>query len=270
MASVTAVADQVRPQRNRPGRTRRRVRIPLLRLASPVAIVLIWQLASSTGLLPSRLLASPVAVVRAAGELIANGELTSALGISVLRAFLGFLIGAALGGLFGTLAGLTKAGDIGIDPPMQALRTLPHLGMIPLFITWFGVGEAPKIAIVAFGVALPIYLHVYAGIRGVDRKLLEATRVLGFSRAQRLRHVVFPASTEHVMVGLRLAFASAWLSLIVGEQIAADTGIGYLINNARDFLRIDVILVGLAVYAILGLLTDAGVRLIERRVLRWR
>lgn len=239
-------------------------------MISPVLLLVFWQLASSTGLLPADLLASPVAVLRTAGELIGNGELPAALGTSVLRALAGFAIGALLGGLFGTFAGLTRVGDLGIDPPMQALRTLPHLGMLPLFITWFGVGELPKVTIVAFGVALPIYLHVYSGIRGTDPKLLEAAKVLGFSRLERLRHVVFPASSEHVFVGLRLAFASAWLSLIVGEQIAADEGIGYLINNARDFLRIDVILVGLAVYAVLGLLSDAGVRLIERRVLRWR
>lgn len=254
----------------RPGWYRRLGYVWALRLISPVVILLIWQLACSTGLLPARLLASPLAVVRAGVELTANGELPTALGVSVLRAVLGFAVGALIGGGAGLLSGLFRVGEFGVDPPMQALRMLPHLGMVPLFITWFGVGEAPKVALVALGVALPIYLHVHAGIRGVDPKLLEAARVLGFTRLQRLRHVVFPSSTEHVLVGLRLAFGAAWLSLIVGEQIAADAGVGYLINTARDFLRIDVILLGLVVYAILGLLTDSGVRLIERRVLRWR
>jgi sulfonate transport system permease protein len=150
------------------------------------------------------------------------------------------------------------------------LRTLPFLGLIPLFILWFGIGETPKIALVALGVAFPLYVNVHAGIRDTDPGLLEAAKVLGFGRWLRIRHVVLPSAASHTLVGLRLGLATAWLSLIVGEQINADSGLGYLINNARDFLRTDIVLVGLLVYALLGLTTDAIVRLMERWVLRWR
>jgi sulfonate transport system permease protein len=271
--SIVEVAAREKTSPRRVARDARSSRILTprrLRWLSPVVLILLWQLASDVGVLPESKLASPLTVLRSAVELTQTGELQSALFTSVWRVLIGFAIGAAAGLFFGVLSGLSRWGEAAVDPPLQMLRTLPHLGLIPLFILWFGIGETPKIAIVALGVAFPLYLNVFAGIRSVDQKLVEATSVLGFTRWERLRHVVAPAATEYLMVGLRLAFGIAWLSLIVGEQINADAGLGYLINNARDFLRTDIILVGLAVYAILGLGTDGVVRLIERRVLRWQ
>lgn len=157
-----------------------------------------------------------------------------------------------------------------VDPPLQMLRTLPHLGLVPLFILWFGIGETPKIALIALGVVFPIYLNVHGAIRGVDPKLLEATSVLGFTRAQRIRHVVLPSALPNALIGLRQGLGIAWLSLIIGEQVNTESGIGFMINNAREFLRTDIIVVGLLIYAALGLITDALVRLLERRALRWR
>jgi sulfonate transport system permease protein len=153
---------------------------------------------------------------------------------------------------------------------MQMLRTLPFLGLIPLFIIWFGIGEAPKIALVALGTAFPLYVNVHAGIKDADRRLVEATTVLGYSRWERVRHVILPSAVPNSLVGLRLGLAAAWLSLVVGEQINASAGLGYMINNASEFGRNDIVLVALLVYAILGLLTDGVVRLLERRLLRWR
>jgi sulfonate transport system permease protein len=153
---------------------------------------------------------------------------------------------------------------------MQMLRTLPHFGLIPLFIVWMGIGEMPKIALIAMGVAFPLYLNTFAGIRSVDRKFLEAAHTLNLTRRQRLRHVIVPGALPQALVGLRQSLGVAWLSLIVAETVSADSGLGYLINDAREFLKTDVIVVGLAVYSLLGLLTDALVRLIERKALAWR
>ncbi len=141
---------------------------------------------------------------------------------------------------------------------------------MPLFILWFGIGETPKIALVALGAMFPIYLNLFAGIRGADPKLLEAASTLGLSRAALIRHVVLPAALPNALTGLRYAAGIAWLSLVVGEQINADSGIGYLMMDARDFLRTDIIMVGLGVYALLGLLSDQAVRALERRTLAWR
>jgi sulfonate transport system permease protein len=147
---------------------------------------------------------------------------------------------------------------------------VPFLGLVPLLILWLGIGEAPKITLVALGAGFPIYLNSFAGIRSADGKLLEATATLGLSQSERIRHVVLPAALPQTLVGLRYALTVAWLSLIVAEQVNADAGIGYLINNAREFLRTDVIVVGLLVYAALGLATDVAVRFLERRALSWR
>ncbi|WP_461123521.1 ABC transporter permease [Saccharothrix stipae] len=242
----------------------------LRRWLSPIGLVLLWQAASSTGVLPEDKLASPVTVFRSAYELVLDGQLVDAFLVSLGRVAVGFAIGAVVGGALGLASGLSRWGERLLDPPVQMLRTLPHLGLIPLFILWFGIGEEPKLALVAAGVAFPLYLNLHAGIRQTDPALLEAARVLGYTRFDRVAHVVLPSAVPQTLVGLRIALGTAWLSLIVGEQINADAGIGYLINNAREFLRTDVVVVGLLVYALLGLSTDALVRALERRVLRWR
>lgn len=242
----------------------------LTRLISPVLIVVIWQIASSTGVLPSRLLAAPTTVVGTAVDLIRDGTLPHAISISLQRAAIGFVIGALLGVGLALLAGLSLFGEQLIDPPVQMLRTLPFYGLIPLLILWFGIGELPKIVLVAFGVAVPLYLNTFAGIRGVDPKLAELARVQRLSRWGLIRHIVLPGALPQALVGLRQSLGVAWLALIVAEQVNADAGLGFLINDAREFLRTDVIVVGLLVYSLLGLITDAAVRLIERRALAWR
>ena len=233
-------------------------------------LVVAWQVANSTGVLPERLLAAPTTVVDTAVELFRDGTLQDAIGVSLQRAAIGFALGAAIGVVLAVLAGLSLLGEYVVDPPMQMLRTLPFYGLIPLLILWFGIGELPKIVLVAFGVAVPLYLNTFAGIRGVDGKLAEVARVQQLSRLATIRHIVLPGALPQTLVGLRQSLGVAWLALIVAEQVNADAGLGFLINDAREFLRTDVIVVGLLVYSVLGLLTDAVVRLIERRALVWR
>ncbi|WP_245400228.1 ABC transporter permease [Nocardia albiluteola] len=241
-----------------------------VRLISPILIVALWQLASGTGILPQRLLASPFTTLTTAINITRDGTLPHAIAISLQRAAIGFVIGAVLGIGLALLAGLSVVAEQIIDPPLQMLRTLPFYGLIPLLILWFGIGELPKIVLVAFGVAIPLYLNTFAGIRGVDGKLAELARVQRLSKVGLVRHIVLPGALPQALVGLRQSLGIAWLALIVAEQVNADAGLGYLIDNARDFLRTDVILVGLLVYSLLGLLTDAVVRLIERKALAWR
>jgi sulfonate transport system permease protein len=251
--------------------TKRRRRLPdLRRWISPIALIVLWQVASATGLLSPDKLSSPWTVLQAGIDTARSGELGDAFAVSITRVGIGFGFGAGVALVLGVVAGLSSWGNVLIDPPVQMLRTLPFLGLIPLFILWFGIGEEPKIVLVALGVAFPLYLNVHSGIRNVDDQLIEATTALGFTRWERLWHVILPAAVPQTMVGLRQSLGIAWLALIVGETVNADAGLGYLINNAREFLRTDVIVVGLVVYAVLGLVTDALVRLLERRALRWR
>ncbi|ETK36361.1 ABC transporter permease [Microbispora sp. ATCC PTA-5024] len=253
-----------RPQSRRlPGRSWHR-------WISPLVLVVAWQIASATGLLPTRLLAAPSTIAATALDLVRDGTLPTAIAVSLQRVLAGFAAGAVAGIGTALVAGLSRAGENAVDPIMQMLRALPFFGLIPLFILWFGIGETPKVLLVALAVSFPLYLNTFAGIRGVDGKLAEVARTLKLGGAQLVRHIVLPGALPQTLVGLRQSLGVAWLALIVAEQINADAGLGYMINDAREFLRTDVIVVGLLVYSALGLLTDALVRLLERRALTWR
>ena len=222
------------------------------------------------GLVSPRVLASPATILLTGWNLLLSGELVVNMLVSLQRVVIGLAIGVSAGVVLAVLSGLSRLGEDIVDAPMQMLRTLPFLALVPLFILWFGIGELPKIALVALGSMFPIYLNLYAGIRGIEPKLLEAGKVFGLSRWGSIRDIVLPGALPSALIGLRYALGTAWLSLVVAEQINANAGIGYLINDARDFLRTDVIVVCLVVYAVLGLTTDALVRLAERRLLAWR
>ncbi|HWK45230.1 MAG TPA: ABC transporter permease subunit [Stellaceae bacterium] len=240
------------------------------RFASAVILVLLWQAASMSGLLSPRTLAAPSSILATAWGLLLSGELPYHLLVSLRRVVIGLGLGVTTGGLLAIAAGLSRRGEDIVDAPMQMLRTLPFLALVPLFILWFGIGEVPKIGLVALGSTFPVYLTLFAGIRGVDPKLVEAGRVFGLDQRGLIWNVILPGALPSALVGLRYSLGVAWLSLVVAEQINATAGIGYLINDARDFLRTDVIVVGLLVYALLGLLADALVRTVERRALAWR
>ncbi|MGW9452034.1 ABC transporter permease [Streptomyces sp. NPDC055632] len=242
----------------------------LRRAVGPVLLLLLWQLSSSAGVLPADVLASPGTIARAGGELIGDGTLPNAMGVSLRRVAVGLLLGGAVGIALALVSGLSRLGEDLVDAPVQMLRTVPWVGLIPLFIIWLGIGEAPKVALIALGVAFHLYLNVYAGIRGVDAQLVEAGESLGLGRWGLVRHVVLPGALPGAMTGLRYSLATAWLALVFGESINADAGIGFLMNQAREFFRTDVIVVCLVVYAFLGLLADALVRTLERLLLQWR
>jgi sulfonate transport system permease protein len=240
------------------------------RWVSPVLLLLLWELGSRTGLIPERTLAAPSAVLHTLAEMVISGELPSNLLVSFGRVLAGLVVGVGLGLFFGLVAGLSRSGEIAIDPIMQIKRTIPALALTPLFIVWFGIGETPKIALIAFATIFPVYLNLYSGIRSVDPRLLDAAKSFGLSRAEQVWHVVLPAALPSLMVGLRYALSVSILVLVVAEQINASAGLGYLINNARDFMRTDIIVVCLMVYAILGLGADWLVRAVENRALAWR
>ncbi|MEU1146287.1 ABC transporter permease [Streptomyces sp. NPDC005863] len=252
--------------------SRRRTRVPrwLRRTSGPLALLALWQVLSATGVLAGGVLASPGTVARVAGDLIREGSLPNAMGVSLQRVALGLLFGTAVGTALALVAGLFRLGEDLVDASVQMLRTVPFVGLIPLFIIWFGIGEAPKIAIISLGVSFPLYLNVYAGIRGVDAQLIEAGESLGLSRWGLVRHVILPGALPGAMTGLRYSLGVSWLALVFAEQVNADAGIGFLMVQARDFLRTDVIVVCLVVYAFLGLSADFVVRTLERLLLQWR
>jgi sulfonate transport system permease protein len=240
------------------------------RLLGPLILLAIWQLASSLGWISLRVLAAPVTVMETGLGLLGTGELQQHLWVSLGRVVRGLALGIGSGVSLALLSGLFRLGEDLLDPPIQMLRTLPVLALVPLFILWFGIGEAPKLALVALGTFFPVYLNTHAGIRSIDNKLVEAASSLGLGRAGLIVHVILPGALPSALVGLRYSLGVAWLVLVISEQINASAGIGYLMTNAREFLRTDIIVVGLCVYSLLGLGSDLFVRALERRILGWR
>ncbi|WP_424215058.1 ABC transporter permease [Streptomyces sp. BI20] len=240
------------------------------RLSGPLALLGLWQLAGVLGWLPEETLAPPARIAAAGVELIADGTLPEAMAVSLQRVVIGLAVGGVIGTGLALLSGLSRLGEDLIDASVQMLRTVPWVGLIPLFIIWMGIGEAPKVALIALGTAFHLYLNVYAGIRGVDEQLIEAGGALSLGRWGLVRHVVLPGALPGFMTGLRYSLATAWLALVFGESINADAGIGFLMNQAREFFRTDVIVVCLVVYAVLGLVADLAVRTLERLLLQWR
>ncbi|KOX04890.1 ABC transporter permease [Micromonospora sp. NRRL B-16802] len=239
-------------------------------MVSPVVLVLGWEAAARVGLLAPEKLPAPSEVLATGWRLTRDGTLAVHLVDSLTRAGVGLLIGGVLALILGTVAGLLRLGDDLVDPPVQMGRMLPHLGLVPLLIIWVGIGEPLKISLVALGAFFPIYFNTYAGIRDIDERLVEAARTCGLGQAARLRHVVLPGALPALFLGLRLAIGAAWLSLVVGEQVNAQTGIGFLMMEAREFSQTDVVVLGLLVYALLGLISDLALRVAERKMLTWR
>jgi sulfonate transport system permease protein len=240
------------------------------RTLGPLGVLAVWYALSATGVLPADVLASPVDVLDKAWQMTTSGELPTAIAVSGRRVVYGFVIGALIGTVAALVAGLFRFGEDLVDSTFGMLRTLPWVGLIPLFIIWFGIDEQPKIALVALGVTFPLYFNIYAGIRGVDAQLAEAGTVLGLRRLGLIRHVILPGALPSALVGLRYALGSAWLALVFAEQVNATQGIGYLMTNAEQFFQTDVIVVCLIVYAFLGLFTDLIVRFAIRYLLSWR
>jgi sulfonate transport system permease protein len=256
----------------RTGQRRSRIRVPRLarRAVGPLAAIGLWQLVCSLGVFNAVEVASPVAVFDAARELWAGGTLQSNLLISLQRIAEGLVIGVAAGVVLALVCGLFWVGEDLLDPVIQAARAVPILGLVPLAIIWFGVGETPKVFLIALGCTFPIYINTYAAIRGVDMKLVEAGRTFGLNHWGLVRRVILPGAVPGFLVGLRYALVGSWIIDVVAEEINAQSGLGYLINQAQTTNRTDIMFLCLAIYAILGLIADAFVRLLERRLLVWR
>ncbi|MEI2265116.1 aliphatic sulfonate ABC transporter permease SsuC [Erwinia sp. CGal63] len=235
----------------------------------PVALVIVWQIASQTGWLSTRILPAPEAIVVTFWKLSASGELWQHLAISSWRAAVGFSIGGSIGLILGLVTGMSRLGERLLDTSVQMLRNVPHLALIPLVILWFGIDESAKIFLVALGTLFPIYLNTYHGIRNIDRGLVEMARSYGLSGWSLFIQVVLPGALPSIMVGVRFALGLMWLTLIVAETISANSGIGYLAMNAREFLQTDIVVVAIILYALLGKLADVSALLLERVWLRW-
>lgn len=235
----------------------------------PCLLILAWEVASRSGHLSSRVLPEPLAVLRAFVSLARSGELSTHILASTIRALTGLAIGGLLGFVLGLANGLSRLSEMLTDTTLQMVRNIPALAMIPLVILWFGIDESAKLFLVSIGVFFPIYINTFHGIRNVDRALVEMARSYDVSGWQMVRDVILPGALPSILVGVRFALGLMWVMLIVAETVSAQSGIGYMTMNAREFLQTDVVLVGILLYAILGKLADLFAKGLERYFLQW-
>lgn len=251
-------------------RPRPRLLAVLLRTLGPLALLGAWALASATGALTQDVLASPAQVAEAVGELWGNGQLADALTVSLTRAGLGLLLGATTGLVLGVVTGFTRLGEELLDSAIQVLRTVPFLALVPLFMVWFGITETAKVALIGVATSFPMYVSASGGVRNTDRKLVEAMRSFGLGRWAIVRTVVLPGALPSLLSGLRLSMTLSVIALIAAEEINSTEGIGYLMAQAQNYSRTDVLAVCILIYGLLGLAADGIVRILERLLMPWR
>ena len=256
-----------RPQLARP----RRPSVSItLRVAGPIALLVAWWAASASGALNPAVLASPQQVASAAWQLWQSGQLQSAVGVSVLRAATGLLFGVSAGLVLGVITGFSRLGEELLDSPLQLLRALPFLSLVPLFMVWFGIGEEARVILIAVATSFPMYVSTAGGVRAVDPKLVEAMRTFGLSRWALVREVVLPAAMPSLLSGLRLSMTLSVIALIAAEEINTTNGIGFLMAQAQTYSRTDILTVCVLLYGLLGLCVDLIVRGAERLLMPWR
>jgi sulfonate transport system permease protein len=264
---VAAGTEDVRPVRRRlgPGRP-----IRFGGLIGIAVLLALWVVGSATGLIDERNLSAPWTVVATAETLVENGRLQESLVTSGIRAATGLGLGVAVGTVLALISGLSRIGETLIDGPVQVKRSIPTLALIPLLLLWFGIGEPFKILTIALAVFVPIYIHTHNGLRTIEGRYAELAETLGVTRTEFVRHVVLPGAMPGFLLGMRFAVTSSLLALVVVEVINATSGIGHMITLASNYGQTDIIVVGLVVYALLGVTADAIVRFIERKALSWR
>jgi sulfonate transport system permease protein len=242
----------------------------MLGLILPVVLLVLWEGLSRIGVFPPNLLPAPSAIALTLWSLTISGALLVHIGVTLYRVLLGFLVGGTLATILGALTGYSRLFHQLLDPLLQALRNIPSLAWVPLFILWLGIAETSKVALIAVGVFFPVYLTLMAGIQQVDRKLVEVGRVYRFNQVQLIWRIFLPATLPTYIVGLRNGLSLGWMFVVAAEIMGASRGLGFLLIDGQTTGRPDLIIVSILLFAIIGKLTDAGLVAIGKRLVSWQ
>ncbi|QNA98598.1 ABC transporter permease [Massilia sp. Se16.2.3] len=249
-------------------RPRPRLRLPL-GLILPALALAGAEAGVRSGLVPANLMPAPSEIAGTLAWLAHNG-LGGHLASSCLRVAAGFAAGSTLALLLGAPVALSSHGARLLDPSFQALRAIPSLAWVPLLLLWFGIDETPKLLLIAIGAFFPVYMGVVAGMRGVDRKLVEVGQLYGLRPAALARRVLLPSALPSILTGLRNGLSLAWMFMVAAELIAASQGLGYLLSDGRESSRADIMLAAIFLLALLGKASDTAMGALETRLLSWR
>ena len=238
-------------------------------LIAPLLLLGLWQYLVEAEVYRRSQLPAPLDVYHAAQQLASIDELWIHVRVSAERVAQGFLIGAGIAIALGLLIGLSRLADELLSPTIDAIRAIPSLAWVPLFVLWMGIGEQPKITLIAVGAFFPIFANLVSGIKQIDRKLVEAAAAYGYRRLTLAWEVLLPASLPSLFTGLRLGLAQAWLFLVAAELIGASQGLGFLLVDGQNSGRADIIVMSIIFLAAVGKATDIGLQIAEKRLLRW-
>lgn len=253
-----------------PARPLWRLLRPALGLVLPLALAIAWELAVRLGYSNGRLVPPPSRVWQTLTELAASGELGRHMIATLARVGLGFALGVAAGTLFGALCGYWSLARRLLDPSLQALRAIPSIAWVPLFILWLGIFETSKVALIAVGVFFPIYLGVMGAILAVDRKIVEVGRIFRLSGPAMIRRILLPAVLPSYVVALRSGLGLGWMFVVAAEFMGASEGLGYLLTDGQQLGKPAQILAAIIVFAVLGKLTDWLIQVVAAPFLRWQ
>jgi len=242
---------------------------PALGLLLPVALAVLWEAAVRTGLSNGRLVPPPSVIWQTFGDLAATGELQRHALATLWRVALGFVFGVAAGTLLGAIAGYSALTRRLLDPSLQALRAIPSIAWVPLFILWFGIFEASKIILIAVGVFFPVYLGVMGAVMSVDRKIVEVGRAFRLSGAAMVRRILLPAVMPAYVISLRAGLGLGWMFVVAAEFLGASTGLGFLLIDGQQLGKPAQIVAAIVAFAILGKSTDWLIALLTAPLLRW-
>ncbi|SOD94632.1 ABC transporter permease [Caenispirillum bisanense] len=266
VSTAPASAGAAAPAAGRPARHARR----LLGFVVPAALALALEAAVAGGLYDGRLLPPPSAVLATLWELAAAGELFEHVAITLWRVGLGFLFGTLAGTVLGAVTGTFGLARALLDPMLQALRAIPSIAWVPLFILWFGIFETSKVTLIAVGVFFPVYLSTAAAILDVDRKLVEVGRIYRLSAFQLVRRVLLPATLPSYVVALRSGLGLGWMFVVAAEFMGASKGLGFLLTDGQMTGNPTIILASIVTFAVLGKITDGLLAGATRPFLRWQ
>lgn len=236
----------------------------------PVLILIVWEISSRSGAVNTLLLPPPSKVFTTLWQASLDGSLFVNLWFSVKRWIFGFVVGGGLGLVLGAINGLSLRSETLTDTTVQMLRTVPFMGLTPLLVMWFGLGETPKIILIAAASFFPVYINTLAGVRNVNRGLVEVGQAFELSNAQLMRRIILPAALPEILTGVRYSLGIAWLALVIAELMAAESGIGFWLLQGREAVRVDIVLASLFVFSAAGKFMDSVLRLLENRLLHWR
>lgn len=245
-------------------------RLPVGALLAPLLLLGLWQLLCLTGVFPPQVLVPPSGVARTLEEMALSGELQRHLGDSMRRLLLGFAIGAFAGMAFGATIALSRLAEAALSPLFLTLWQVPVIAFVPMMVMFLGIDEPFKLAVVAIAAFFPMALATFDGIRGVPKSWFDVAKVYRLSLFQLIRRILLPATVPAVLTGLRVSLTRAWVVLVAAELLAADSGLGQMMEMGRQLFQIDVVLAGVIVTGLVGFLLDRGARWVESHATRWR